>query len=39
MIGFNDYDNRHVVSDEDLIARNNVLGKKVEEVFDLSQKQ
>jgi hypothetical protein len=39
MIGFNDYDGSAVMSDEDVVNKNNLLAEKVESVFELSEKQ
>ena len=34
MIGFNDYDNNNVISDEDLRRKNNILRSSISDVFD-----
>lgn len=38
-IGFNDFDSRHAISDEDLERRNELLGRDVNEILDLTPKQ
>lgn len=38
MVGFNDYDGRHAISDEDLINRNNLLQSEASALFEFSIK-